>query len=237
MTVMGVSKFERFFRAAASLDVDRNDLKRYGDFVDAKLYDLLVAGQVGQGQRQGHRRTVGSTDHQGPPGEHPSVPAARRGGRAEADPGTARRTPSPRQGTHPGGRRALPRDHRRSQRRSRRDVRNHVSGCQEPADQSLGGRYSGVRPAAVAVAPRCVAPPRLRPGRSSRPGSSPTNSYSTRQRTDTRTPVFRRPRRRLDEGRPHSDGSFCRPRAAMHSGHLRAPPGVPTARVPRTGDS
>ncbi|MEU0041093.1 MULTISPECIES: DUF1931 family protein [unclassified Streptomyces] len=46
MTVMGVSKFERFFRAAASLDVDRNDLKRYGDFVDAKLYDLLVAGQA-----------------------------------------------------------------------------------------------------------------------------------------------------------------------------------------------
>lgn len=46
MTVMGVSKFERFFRAAASLDVDRNDLKRYGDFVDAKLYDLLVVGQA-----------------------------------------------------------------------------------------------------------------------------------------------------------------------------------------------
>ncbi|MGW2822780.1 DUF1931 family protein [Streptomyces sp. NPDC001443] len=46
MTVMGVSKFERFFRAAASLDVDKNDLKRYGEFVDAKLYDLLVVGQA-----------------------------------------------------------------------------------------------------------------------------------------------------------------------------------------------
>ncbi|MEU9923108.1 DUF1931 family protein [Streptomyces griseoluteus] len=46
MTVTGVSKFERFFRAAASLDVDKNDLKRYGDFVDAKLYDLLVIGQA-----------------------------------------------------------------------------------------------------------------------------------------------------------------------------------------------
>ncbi|MFC9631532.1 DUF1931 family protein [Streptomyces mirabilis] len=34
MTVMGVSKFERFFRAAAGLDVDKNDLKRYRDFVD-----------------------------------------------------------------------------------------------------------------------------------------------------------------------------------------------------------
>ncbi|MFI5972762.1 DUF1931 family protein [Streptomyces sp. NPDC051452] len=46
MTVTGVSKFERFFRAAAGLDVDKNDLKRYGDFVDAKLYDLLVVGQA-----------------------------------------------------------------------------------------------------------------------------------------------------------------------------------------------
>ncbi|GAA2246741.1 DUF1931 family protein [Streptomyces indiaensis] len=46
MTVMGVSKFERFFRAAAGIDVDKNDLKRYGDFVDAKLYDLLVVGQA-----------------------------------------------------------------------------------------------------------------------------------------------------------------------------------------------
>ncbi|MEU6534038.1 DUF1931 family protein [Streptomyces sp. NPDC046928] len=46
MSVMGVSKFERFFRAAAGLDMDKNDLKRYGDFVDAKLYDLLVVGQA-----------------------------------------------------------------------------------------------------------------------------------------------------------------------------------------------
>ncbi|MFE0349673.1 DUF1931 family protein [Streptomyces griseoluteus] len=46
MTVMGVSKFERFFRAAASLDVDKSDLKRYSDFVDDKLYDLLVIGQA-----------------------------------------------------------------------------------------------------------------------------------------------------------------------------------------------
>ncbi|MFF4839689.1 DUF1931 family protein [Streptomyces collinus] len=46
MTVMGLSKFERFFRAAASLDVDKNDLKRYGDFVGAKLYDLLVVGRT-----------------------------------------------------------------------------------------------------------------------------------------------------------------------------------------------
>lgn len=34
MPVMSVAEFERFFRAAASLDVDKNDLKRYSDFVN-----------------------------------------------------------------------------------------------------------------------------------------------------------------------------------------------------------
>ena len=46
MPVMGVARFERFFRLAASLDVDKDDLKRYGDFVDQKLYDLLLVGQA-----------------------------------------------------------------------------------------------------------------------------------------------------------------------------------------------
>jgi hypothetical protein len=41
---MGIPKFERFFRAAAGLDVNKNDLKRYNDFVDAKLYDLFLIG-------------------------------------------------------------------------------------------------------------------------------------------------------------------------------------------------
>ena len=45
MTVMAVARFERFFRAAAGLDVDKNDLKRYSDFIDHKLYDLLLIGQ------------------------------------------------------------------------------------------------------------------------------------------------------------------------------------------------
>jgi hypothetical protein len=42
---MGVAKFERFFRAAAGLDVDKNDVKRYNEFINHKLYDLcLMAG-------------------------------------------------------------------------------------------------------------------------------------------------------------------------------------------------
>jgi hypothetical protein len=44
--VMGVTKFERFFRMAAGLDVDKQDLKRYSDFINQKLYDLLLRGEA-----------------------------------------------------------------------------------------------------------------------------------------------------------------------------------------------
>jgi hypothetical protein len=43
-TLMGVSKFERFFRVAAGLDVDKDDLKRYELFINAKIIDLLIRG-------------------------------------------------------------------------------------------------------------------------------------------------------------------------------------------------
>jgi hypothetical protein len=46
MPVFGVAKFERFFRLAAGLDVDKEDLKRHSDFVSKKLYDLLLIGQA-----------------------------------------------------------------------------------------------------------------------------------------------------------------------------------------------
>ena len=46
MPVFGVAKFERFFRLAAELDVDKDDLKRFSDFVEHKLYDLLLIGQA-----------------------------------------------------------------------------------------------------------------------------------------------------------------------------------------------
>src|SRR3982074_3107227 len=39
MEVMAIAKFERFFRLAVSFDVDKSDLKRYGDFVNDKIYD------------------------------------------------------------------------------------------------------------------------------------------------------------------------------------------------------
>ncbi len=46
MTVMAVTKFERFFRVVAGLDVDKQDLRRYSDFVNQKIYHLLLRGQA-----------------------------------------------------------------------------------------------------------------------------------------------------------------------------------------------
>jgi hypothetical protein len=43
---IGVSKFDRFFRAAASLDVDKDDLRRYEDFVNRKVRDLLLISRA-----------------------------------------------------------------------------------------------------------------------------------------------------------------------------------------------
>jgi hypothetical protein len=46
MAVTGVSAFERFFRLAAGLDVDKDDLKRFNEFIDHKIDDLLTAAQA-----------------------------------------------------------------------------------------------------------------------------------------------------------------------------------------------
>jgi hypothetical protein len=43
--VMGVPRFERLFRRAAGIDVDKMDLRRYSEFVNEKLHDLLVVAQ------------------------------------------------------------------------------------------------------------------------------------------------------------------------------------------------
>jgi hypothetical protein len=44
--VMSVARFERFFRIAAGLNVDKQDLKRYSDFINQKVYDLLLRGEA-----------------------------------------------------------------------------------------------------------------------------------------------------------------------------------------------
>jgi hypothetical protein len=43
--VQGTHQIEHFFRAAAGLDVDKEDIKRYYDFVDQKVSDLLLVAQ------------------------------------------------------------------------------------------------------------------------------------------------------------------------------------------------
>jgi hypothetical protein len=42
VAVLGFVKFERLFRAAGEVDVDRGDIRRYLDFVNDALYDLLT---------------------------------------------------------------------------------------------------------------------------------------------------------------------------------------------------
>ena len=41
-----IAQFERFFRAAAGLDIDKEDLRRYLDFIDRKIHDLLIRGEA-----------------------------------------------------------------------------------------------------------------------------------------------------------------------------------------------
>ncbi len=44
MSVIGVSKFESFFRKAGSLDIDKSDVKRIYDFTNEVIYRLLSKG-------------------------------------------------------------------------------------------------------------------------------------------------------------------------------------------------
>src|SRR6202012_5798066 len=44
--VIGFTKFERLFRAAAEVSVARNDMQAYLDFVNEVIYDLLIIAQA-----------------------------------------------------------------------------------------------------------------------------------------------------------------------------------------------
>ena len=46
MAITAVAKFERFFRVAAGLDIDKADLERFDDFVNGKIYDLLTRAEA-----------------------------------------------------------------------------------------------------------------------------------------------------------------------------------------------
>ena len=60
MKLTGISRFERLFRVAAELDVDKSDLKRYNDFVNQKVYDLLLRGEANA--KANHRDIIAPFD-------------------------------------------------------------------------------------------------------------------------------------------------------------------------------
>lgn len=41
----GIPVFERFFRTVASIDIDKNDVRRFQDFVDELVDDIAIAGR------------------------------------------------------------------------------------------------------------------------------------------------------------------------------------------------
>jgi hypothetical protein len=46
MRAARISKLHHFFREAASLNVDKEDIKRYEDFIGARMQDLLLRGEA-----------------------------------------------------------------------------------------------------------------------------------------------------------------------------------------------
>jgi hypothetical protein len=46
MDLMGIPQFKAFFRQAASLDIDKNDLRRFYDFIGDRTYKLLVRAEA-----------------------------------------------------------------------------------------------------------------------------------------------------------------------------------------------
>lgn len=44
--VMAVKQFQKLFRTTAGLNVDKNDIKRLSNFINERLADLLLLGQV-----------------------------------------------------------------------------------------------------------------------------------------------------------------------------------------------
>ena len=46
MGLMAIPRYERFFRSVAEIDVDKDDLKRFSNFVFEQIYDMLIMAQA-----------------------------------------------------------------------------------------------------------------------------------------------------------------------------------------------
>jgi hypothetical protein len=85
---MGLAKFERLFRAAGGVSVDR-DVNRYLDFVNDAIYGLMVIGQATA--KASVRDVIEPGDlpiTKGAAVEHAPVRKTRRGDRTPAHPRT-----------------------------------------------------------------------------------------------------------------------------------------------------
>ena len=92
--VMGIARFERFFRAAAGLDVDKEDLKRYADFINRKIRDLLIRGEaVAKANGRDFIQPVDLPITKGMQESIDRFKEHRRDHRAEAHPGSSHRQP------------------------------------------------------------------------------------------------------------------------------------------------
>ena len=196
MPVMGFTMFEHFFRAAGGVDVDRDDIKRYLDFVNDVLYDLLLIGQatakanvrdvilpwdlpVTKGLQESVHAFERLGDRTSP---HPRIPgrAAPAGCRAgRRHPGQApvalrRRERRPGPGVQARPRRAQGRAHPGMGTHVRALPAAHLSRTPPAHDQRAHGRGAGLRPGHE----EARGGPGLRPGRrhpspsSSSPGSA-----------------------------------------------------------------
>jgi hypothetical protein len=151
MVATNISRFERFFRQAAGIDVDKNDLKRHDDFVDQKLYDLLLRGEANA--KANNRDVIEVWDLPITKGlqerVHELVRQARQGHPAFVD----LRTDHRRSGDGSGlQRRSLgpAAEHRRwNEHRAGPDHEGHRPGDEEPVDHALGAGDAGVPSAPV----------------------------------------------------------------------------------------
>ena len=63
----GIRVFQRLFRAAAGVDLDKQDVKRYRAFVDAMIDDIAITGRnSAHVERAGRHRAGRPPHHHGP---------------------------------------------------------------------------------------------------------------------------------------------------------------------------
>ena len=154
MVVMGVAHFERFFREAADLDVDKADLKRYQAFVRDKIADLLTIAEARASADD--RDVIEARDLPITKGLQETIDRFRK-----LDVGTEVRPMLEEIATRPQLDLALASDVDAVlpevagglSLRARADLRAHRPKRAQPGDRALGAGLSGLRPVAVTDGP------------------------------------------------------------------------------------